>query len=568
MRGRDIFRGLFLILAAAGMMVSGFGTAFGSDTASEILVREFYRQQIEAGGQSPYLEVDGIRYDGDIIVTDKLEVLISEKLWKRAFGTAVLEYPDSHILLHGGEIRAELQIGENSMVIGQQYHSLTDGPKKIGDQLYLPLEAAEQAFGYERDWKVGSPKICVTSLYNRKILRVSGRKRMLPNRYDYREEGRAPTVKNQGEHGTCWSFASLTALESSGRPKWERQFSEDHMSLRNSFGLEQEEGGDYTMSMAYLLAWQGPVLEEEDPYGDGVSPEGLKPSVHVQEIRILPEKDYDAIKEAVFLYGGVQSSLYTAMTDGQSESRYYNKKEHVYCYIGDLLPNHDVVIVGWDDHFPKEKIGERAEGDGAFLCVNSWGEEFGEEGYFYVSYYDQYIGSTNLVYTGVEEADDRKSIYQSDLCGWVGQIGYDDRDEIYGANIYEARGEEQLYGAGFYATQKDTSYEIYVAVDVKDQSDLAKGKLAAKGTVKDAGYYTISLNEPKMLKSGQRFAVILHVKSPGAVHPMAVEYQADDVTRTAIMTDGEGYISPDGKIWESAEQQYKCNLCLKGYTRQ
>ena len=105
-------------------------------------------------------------------------------------------------------------------------------------------------------------------------------------------------------------------------------------------------------------------------------------------------------------------------------------------------------------------------------------------------------------------------------------------------------------------------------MDVKDKSDLAKGKLAAKGTVKDAGYYTISLNEPKMLKSGQRFAVILHVKSPGAVHPMAVEYQADDVTRTAIMTDGEGYISPDGKIWESAEQQYKCNLCLKGYTRQ
>ena len=45
------------------------------------------------------------------------------------------------------------------------------------------------------------------------------------------------------------------------------------------------------MAMAYLLAWKGPVLEEQDPYGDGMSPEGLEPVCHVQEIRILPEKE-------------------------------------------------------------------------------------------------------------------------------------------------------------------------------------------------------------------------------------------------------------------------------------
>ncbi len=567
MKKRYIFRRLFFILAATGMIASGLGTVFGRDAAAEVVVQDYFRQQIEAKEQKLYLEVDGTRYQGDIVVTDRREVLVCEQLWKQAFGAAVLEYPDSRILLHGGAIRAELGLGEKYMTIGQKTYPLTDGPEKIEGKLYLPLQAAELAFGYERDWRLGSKKICVTSPYNRKILRISGRKRMLPERYDYREEGRAPVVKNQGEHGTCWSFASLTALESSGLPKWEQQFSQDHMSLRNSFGLKQEEGGDYTMAMAYLLAWQGPVLEEEDPYGDGISPEGLTPSVHVQEIRILPEKDYDAIKEAVFLYGGVQSSLYTSMADGQSDSRYYNKKENVYCYTGDQKPNHDVVIVGWDDHFPKEKIGERAEGDGAFLCVNSWGEEFGEKGYFYVSYYDQHIGRTNLVYTGVEEADPGKNIYQSDLCGWVGQIGYDNGHGIYGANVYEARGEEKLYAAGFYATEENTSYEIYVATDVKGSDDFARRKPAARGTVRDAGYYMVSLDEPVMLKPDQRFAVILYVKTPGAVHPMAVEYQADDVTRTADVTDGEGYISPDGKVWESAEQRYKCNLCLKAYTR-
>ena len=74
--------------------------------------------------------------------------------------------------------------------------------------------------------------------------------------------------------------------------EWNVSFSEDHMSLRNSFHFSQNAGGEYTMSMAYLLAWQGPVLEEEDPYGDGYSPDALSPACRVQEIQVPPEKDY------------------------------------------------------------------------------------------------------------------------------------------------------------------------------------------------------------------------------------------------------------------------------------
>ena len=35
---------------------------------------------------------------------------------------------------------------------------------------------------------------------------------VLPASYDYREHGRAPKIGNQGSLGTCWAFASLTAL--------------------------------------------------------------------------------------------------------------------------------------------------------------------------------------------------------------------------------------------------------------------------------------------------------------------------------------------------------------------
>ena len=281
----------------------------------------------------------------------------------------------------------------------------------------------------------------------------------LPSSFDYRKMGRAPQIGNQGSLGTCWAFASLKALESSLLPGKPLELSVDHMTMHNSFSMSQDAGGEYTMSMAYLLAWQGPVLESEDPYGDGYSPDGLKPCLHVQDIQILPAKDYDAIKQAVYRYGGVQSSLYTSMRNYQSESVYYNRTTNSYCYIGDEKPNHDSVIIGWDDNYSKDNFNMGLEGDGAFICTNSWGEDFGDQGYFYVSYYDTNIGVHNIVYTGVEPVDNYDHNYQSDLCGWVGQIGYG-RDSAWFANAYTAGKGENLEAAGFYATDQNTDYEL------------------------------------------------------------------------------------------------------------
>ena len=60
--------------------------------------------------------------------------------------------------------------------------------------------------------------------------------------------------------------------------------------------------------------------------------------------------------------------------------------------------------------------------------------------------------------------------------------------------------------------------------------------------------------------------MILEIETPGAVHPLSVEYQADEATKQADVTDGQGYISPDGIKWEPMEKRYECNLCLKAYT--
>ncbi|WP_333645686.1 lectin like domain-containing protein [Lacrimispora sp.] len=400
--------------------------------------------------------------------------------------------------------------------------------------------------------------------------------RELPAFYDGREEGRVPPVKNQGSFGTCWAFASLHALEASLLPEDAYDFSEDHMSLNNGFFIPQEAGGEYTMSMAYLLSWRGPVAEEEDPYGDGISPQGLKAEKHVKEIQIIPEKDYEKIKRAVLLYGGVQSSLYTSMVDEESRSAFYNEENFSYCYIGTMPPNHDSVIIGWDDAYPKENFSVQVPGDGAFICINSWGNGFGDQGFYYVSYYDTNIGVNNLAYTDTGDADDSAHIYQTDLRGWVGQLGYGEETAWF-SNVYEAEGEERLEAAGFYATGPESSYEVYVVRHAGAEEEITGGNafgekiLAAQGSFEYGGFYTVPFSKKVQkelnLSPGERFAVIVKITTPGAVHPAAIEYDAGDGRTVVDISDGEGYISPDGMVWERAEKGKNCNLCLKAYTK-
>lgn len=391
----------------------------------------------------------------------------------------------------------------------------------------------------------------------------------LPERYDAREAGRTAPVEDQKDLGTCWAFSSLTALENALLPQERWDFSEDHMSHNPNFILGQENGGEYTMSMAYLLSWRGPVTEEEDPYGDGVSPEGLAPVKHVQEIRILPENDREMIKRAVLACGGVQSSLYTTLQNSQSRSEHYNPEAMAYCYPNVTAPNHDVVIVGWDDHFPAEAFKGSVEGDGAFLCENSWGTEFGDNGFFYVSYYDGNLGKTNIAYTCVEEPDNYDALYQSDLCGWVGQLGYGE-ETAWAANVYTAGQAEEVAAAGFYATGEDTEYQVYLLRGLPEDPRpvFARRKvLLAEGKLKQAGYYTIPFEEAVLVDKGERFAVVVRLHTPGAVHPIAVEYDAGDGKCQVDLSDGEGYISYEGMRWERVEEKQNCNICLKAYTR-
>ena len=328
-----------------------------------------------------------------------------------------------------------------------------------------------------------------------------------------------------------------------------------------------------------------------------MSPEGLEPVCHVQEIRILPEKDYEAIKRAVYEYGGVESAVYIPADFGKTGVGELEAGEswtgEALCYQGTQEANHDIVIVGWDDHYPKENFSAKPEADGAFLCLNSWGSGFGEDGYFYVSYEDSQIGVYGISYSGLEHADYYSRIYQTDLRGWTGQMGYGSSSAWF-ANAYTARETEWIAACGFYATAPDTSYRVYGAVlpeephqaessaqptgeeppGAEKRSDIesafAERNLLAEGTLSYAGFYTISWEDGLLAEEDSRFALLVEIDSPGTAQPVAVEYGEDSRggnRRDVDIPDGEGYISFDGKSWQSAEENGGSRICLKAYSR-
>ncbi len=315
---------------------------------------------------------------------------------------------------------------------------------------------------------------------------------VLPQRYDARERGHVPSVKSQGSYGTCWALAASSALEAALLPDVRIQFSADHMALNNRFVTSLSDGGDYIMVMAYLSGWQGPVTEEEDPYGDAHSPDGLLPAVHVQEIRLLEGCGREEMKEAVFRYGAVQTSLYMSRGETDPERGYYNPSGAAWYYPQEKTQNHDVIILGWDDGYSRFHFSQIPPEDGAFICQNSWGEKFGEEGIFYVSYADANIARTGLAYSRVEAPDNYDFLYQTDDCGWVGQQGYSS-ETCWFANVYTA-GENNGLNSGSDTAGEDGSTDG--GLDAVGENNSTDGGLdtAGKDSSTDGGLNAVGEN--------------------------------------------------------------------------
>ena len=515
----------------------------------------------DVNSQVLHLMIDNKEYtseDYDFYMDDNRNIMVPVTVLRDLLNCSAHMYENSYLMVEKHNLSATITVNEVKADSTGESVEMQSPLTEINGEYYIGLSDLSNMLGYSYSFSFENNTLTAAD--------TAENINALPAKYDLRERMRISSIRNQGRYGTCWAFGALTAMESALLPESVYSFSVDHMSMSNSFSMTQFDGGEYTMGMAYLAAWQGPVYEKDDPYGDGESDDTLQAVKHVQEMRIIASKDIAAIKNAVFKYGGVQTSLYSSIQNPTSSSAHYNSATNSYCYIGTAKPNHEVVIIGWDDNYSKNNFSVPLEGDGAFICQNSWGSEFGDRGVFYVSYYDTNIGTHNVVYTRIDDVDNYDNIYQSDLCGWVGKMGYE-RESMYGANVFTAEADEDVVAAAFYATAPDTEYKLYVVKNFEDEQSFKDKILMAEGAVEDAGYYTIDFNYAVSVEKGERYAVVLYVYTPGATHPLAIEYDSGDkFLETVDLEDGEGYISFAGNQFVNVKEKQDCNICIKAFT--
>jgi C1A family cysteine protease len=417
-----------------------------------------------------------------------------------------------------------------------------------------------------------------------------------PATYDLRTLNKVSPVENQGQCGSCWTFATFGSLESYLLPGLTTQYSENNLKNLADFDYTCCAGGDSAMSTAYLARWgttmtdstgsaiyAGPVTSASDPYNLSCtsSPTTSQIAMHVQNVYFLPLKqsplDNNAIKSALMTYGGVFTGFEWNVTAGLAPSAYYNPTTAAY-YDGNIADkntaNHAVTIVGWDDNYSKMNFSTTPPGNGAWIVKNSWGTSFGQSGYFYVSYYDLNMGyQENSVFTA-EPTTNYTTNYQYDPFGMEGGVGSGNSSTAYGANVFTADSTGTLNAVSFWAPVEDTQYTAQVYVTPTNSSNPTSGTLMStiSGTASNAGYayagyYTESLSTTVPLTKGEKFAVVVKFTTPGDNDPVPVQYKEsgyDDNAPNAI--PGQSFYSLNGTTWNDlavtygAENSYAANI--------
>lgn len=210
-----------------------------------------------------------------------------------------------------------------------------------------------------------------------------------PSVFDYRNYAGynwMTPVRDQRDCGGCWAFSTLGSLEAMIRlyysdPDMDLDLSEQDLISCTVTG-SCTYGGSQLFAANYIKA-SGVVDEDCFPYiaqeGDCKNKcsnpqrrEFIKDAGAVGFLSIAGEED---IKAALLKYGPIPSSM-------KVYSDFYSYQGGVYQKTSNATEEgwHAIVIVGWDD------VRD------AWICKNSWGDDFGENGYFMIKKGNSFIG--------------------------------------------------------------------------------------------------------------------------------------------------------------------------------
>ena len=282
-------------------------------------------------------------------------------------------------------------------------------------------------------------------------------------------------VSNQGSYGLCWDFASIKTLETflALHEQKDYDLSEIHVDYLTSSAMYDQSrdvhnGGSFDLFQDYLQL-TGPVLENKLEYRDYNESEyknfiDMEPVARVTKTVEFPSLNSDATEEQKQEFRNLikshimkNGSLYattsaSTIKNGYDESYDGASTNLTTQYCNDICwSDHAISIVGWDDNFSKEYFtdqkGKHPEKDGAYIALNSWGSDWGNNGYFYISYEDMNVElqMSGILSTSVDNSLKIDSISNPTLKNYLkehyGQlfIKYNNEDYLSGITLQNIR---------------------------------------------------------------------------------------------------------------------------------
>jgi C1A family cysteine protease len=431
---------------------------------------------------------------------------------------------------------------------------------------------------------------------------------VLPPAYDLVAEGVTPPVVDQLDWGTCWSFASIEAIESailSADKNNYKRLSELHMAYyayvdegpdkpsftsnpNQTYGRNEifDNGGIPELVIALLSRGTGPLAYDDAPYPDlddidwGTYRPDPAPPTGPAQFRLKNAYYFwdepDAIKSALMKYGAMAFAFNHDYDTTSGDCIYTPEPKEI---------NHEVLLVGWDDDYPKEAFGpDQPEGDGAWKIQNSWGTRAGTDGFYWISYYDETIFGRGdeeglLALPAAFEmmpadAYDDDGIYFHDPLGMSAIISATGSDSLTAANVFTSKRDEKIVYVGFMTGQDDQDCEIQVIRDIPDGGAPSAGKAVFATPVPyhvtdGGGYASVKLDDPVQIRKGERFAVTVTFRRPDGDSRVAapIEERLPGGYAKVSMNPRESYY-----LWRNEwrdvyyETDPKGNFCLKAFT--
>ncbi len=401
----------------------------------------------------------------------------------------------------------------------------------------------------------------------------------LPSSYDS-SYGYNYKVKDQMKTGDCWAFATTSIIEMLAKridgPQNITILSPRHieyMSSRvfkngkiNEYGYNRTvgTGGDYLMASNYLANGSGPVLESDMPFSEkqdliDISELDKWVKYDVNDIYLHVGKGGGSctgamrttIKKHVKEYGGVAVSMY--MTE---EGKYYNKNTYSYYYNTNKEINHAITIIGWDDNYSKENFGSvKPSSNGAWLVQNSYGEDFGDDGYFYVSYEtlrlcDQVMSVTDL------DKDVNDNSYVLDKLGYNRFYGYKvsskEMNTAYAMNVFtKSTNSDELLKEVTFGSDGTGTYSLYFLEGNASDKKYTEMFLIGSGKIEHSGYTTHKLSVPIHIKKNvKNFSIVIRYDMDSSTTPIPVSMKDSSRYKYVTVSANTSYASPDGKDWQ------------------